>query len=371
MTSLPAKTAAGHATLYTGAWPDRHGVAGNEVVRAGASLLEPVSGYRSEALLAEPLWVTAARQGLDATMLCATQDYPYAPYEGGKRFGGDFGREPDLRHRLQGTDAGRRGLPLGGPPAARIAFGLARAVARGRAGDRAGRRGLGASSACSTTIPTIRCGASTPCSSPSIRMCRERFASSPAPREIPRASARSRSASRAWRCPSSSASLPSPRTGGPAPLPGPRRRLPVEPGPRARGRGLKATGGLRGERRGTISTTQGALGRTLPEGGDGTAERRYLETVRLVERQFERLLDFGAARTRWDVLVGYLPFPDEFLHLWWGHLDPSLPGHDPVLAEPPSALPRRGSSRRRRVRGRPRGNRPTPRPSSPWAPITA
>ena len=32
------------------------------------------------------------------------------------------------------------------------------------------------------------------------------------------------------------------------------------------------------------------------------------------------------------MLVGYLPFPDEFLHLWWGCLDPSLPGHDPVLA---------------------------------------
>ncbi|HVQ32066.1 MAG TPA: alkaline phosphatase family protein, partial [Vicinamibacteria bacterium] len=94
---------------------------------------------------------------------------------------------------------------------------------------------------------------------------------------------------------------------------------------------LKATGGFVGNAADDLYL-QGALGKILPEGGDGTAERRYLDTVRLVERQFERLLAFGAARTRWDVLVGYIPFPDEFLHLWWGHLDPSLPGHDPVLA---------------------------------------
>jgi hypothetical protein len=77
---------------------------------------------------------------------------------------------------------------------------------------------------------------------------------------------------------------------------------------------------------------QGALGPTIAQGGDGTAERRYLETVRLVERQFERLLAFGTRSTRWNVLFGYLPYPDEFLHLWWGQLDPSLEGHDPERA---------------------------------------
>jgi hypothetical protein len=61
------------------------------VVLPGASLLEPVSGYTSEALRAEPLWVTAARGGRRATMLCATQDYPYEPYEAGGRFGRDAG----------------------------------------------------------------------------------------------------------------------------------------------------------------------------------------------------------------------------------------------------------------------------------------
>jgi hypothetical protein len=68
------------------------------------------------------------------------------------------------------------------------------------------------------------------------------------------------------------------------------------------------------------------------EGGDGTAERRYLEVVALCIRQFTRLTDFAIDRTAWKLLVAYLPFPDRALHLWLGHLDPSLVGHDPALA---------------------------------------
>jgi predicted AlkP superfamily phosphohydrolase/phosphomutase len=77
---------------------------------------------------------------------------------------------------------------------------------------------------------------------------------------------------------------------------------------------------------------EGRLGPPLWAGGDGTAERRYLETVRLVVRQFSRLLDFGYHSTRWHLLVGYLPYPDEALHLWKGYLDPTLPGFDAALA---------------------------------------
>ena len=68
------------------------------------------------------------------------------------------------------------------------------------------------------------------------------------------------------------------------------------------------------------------------KGGDGTAERRYLETVRLVSRQFQRLFDFTADRTRWDLLIAYSPYPDEALHAWWGFLDATLSGYDPALA---------------------------------------
>jgi hypothetical protein len=77
---------------------------------------------------------------------------------------------------------------------------------------------------------------------------------------------------------------------------------------------------------------RGGLGPTLAQGGDGTAERRLLETAALALRQFRRLADFGRARTPWDLLVLYVPFPDDLLHVWLGLLDPTLKSHDPDLA---------------------------------------
>src|SRR5262249_31735259 len=77
---------------------------------------------------------------------------------------------------------------------------------------------------------------------------------------------------------------------------------------------------------------KGGLGPPLWAGGDGTAERRYLETVALVVRQTGRLDDFAFERTGWELLLSYLPYPDEALHVWYGYLDPSLPRHDASLA---------------------------------------
>src|SRR5262249_26383803 len=76
----------------------------------------------------------------------------------------------------------------------------------------------------------------------------------------------------------------------------------------------------------------GDLGPTLWQGGDGTAERRYLETAALSVRQLTRLTDFAFDRTAWSLLLTYLPYPDESLHTWLGRLDPAVPGHDPALA---------------------------------------
>jgi predicted AlkP superfamily phosphohydrolase/phosphomutase len=81
-----------------------------------------------------------------------------------------------------------------------------------------------------------------------------------------------------------------------------------------------------------LSYEQGRLGPQLSQGGDGTAEARFVETIALVTRQFARLDDFALQRTPWDLLVTYLPFPDEALHRWYGVLDPTLAGHDPEVA---------------------------------------
>lgn len=74
-------TAPGHATLWTGADPNVHGVTMNRNPMTGAS------GFLSTALKAEPLWVTAAKKGLRVACVQATHVEPFAPYGAGGRFG--------------------------------------------------------------------------------------------------------------------------------------------------------------------------------------------------------------------------------------------------------------------------------------------
>jgi predicted AlkP superfamily phosphohydrolase/phosphomutase len=94
----------------------------------------------------------------------------------------------------------------------------------------------------------------------------------------------------------------------------------------------EATGGFVGNGA-SAAYEEGQLGPPLWAGGDGAAESRYLETVALTVRQFTRLFDYAHDHTRWDLLLTYLPYPDEAAHVWLGRLDPTLPGHDPALAE--------------------------------------
>lgn len=83
VTGFPSKTALGHATVWTGCWSDRHGVLSNDIPALPAAehtLLETRSGYSSEALTAEPIYVTAAKAGRRVVVLSATQSYPAAPH---------------------------------------------------------------------------------------------------------------------------------------------------------------------------------------------------------------------------------------------------------------------------------------------------
>ena len=139
--------------------------------------------------------------------------------------------------------------------------------------------------------------------------------------------------------------------------------------PRLEAAAQEAAGGFVGNAAGW-SYEQGRLGPQLWQGGDGTAEARYLETIALVARQFARLNDFAFERTPWDLLVTYLPFPDEALHRWYGVLDPTLAGHDPELARRLRPVPGPRAGDRRRVRRPGRGRAPGATPSSPSPPTT-
>ncbi|MEM7051897.1 MAG: alkaline phosphatase family protein [Acidobacteriota bacterium] len=80
---LPSKTAVGHAVLWTGCGASCNGISGNStplLPAAEHTLLERRRGFSSEALLAEPLYVTAAKAGKRVVVLSATQSYPPQPH---------------------------------------------------------------------------------------------------------------------------------------------------------------------------------------------------------------------------------------------------------------------------------------------------
>ena len=171
--------------------PDRHGITGNSVYLPGASLLLPVSGYRSEALRAEPLWVTAARQGQRRHHALLHPGLSRSsPTRRAGASGATSAEQLDLRHRLQGTLARGRGVPGERPPRQALVRDV-ESGSRRVPGDRA--RGGGHAGLRPGLRRPRRSGsrASTPSCSPSIRMRPRPRASSPCPSAVPKPSSRS------------------------------------------------------------------------------------------------------------------------------------------------------------------------------------
>ncbi|MCC6742138.1 MAG: alkaline phosphatase family protein [Planctomycetia bacterium] len=86
LSCFPARTAAAHASLWTGCWADRHLVLGNETPvrpRAAHTILETRPGFDAAALAAEPIWRIAARAGRSVTVVQATHAEPDNGDEGG------------------------------------------------------------------------------------------------------------------------------------------------------------------------------------------------------------------------------------------------------------------------------------------------
>lgn len=76
----------------------------------------------------------------------------------------------------------------------------------------------------------------------------------------------------------------------------------------------------------------GAFGTPLASGGDGTAEQRWLETAELATRQ-----SIAGARWMWTALapqlmLDYFAVGDDTDHLFWGLVSPGAPGYDAARA---------------------------------------
>jgi predicted AlkP superfamily pyrophosphatase or phosphodiesterase len=332
LTTMPSKTAPGHAALYTGAWSDRNGITGNEIVLPGAPITDGVTGYSSLRLRAEPIWAAAARQDLDVTVVSATQNYPFSTFLSDHRFPGYYGRHLTMFDGYQNLDARDRVYGAADLHPATVEWlgplpehdGETRAFALDDLGvrfdallyddprdptpgfdtllltlDGDPRGGLTLKPVALRSDGSAFGGLAVPVSGGDAAVYFRLFALAP-----------------------DGSALTLYRT---AP------HVLRSSKPRLEQAAFDASGGFVGNA--AASTYErGQLGKPLWDGGDGTAERRYLESVALVVRQTSRLNDFAIDHTGWELLLTYLPFPDEAVHLWYGYLDPSLPSHDAALA---------------------------------------
>ncbi len=83
---------------------------------------------------------------------------------------------------------------------------------------------------------------------------------------------------------------------------------------------------------------RGALGATFLLGGDGTAEARYLETAEFLTRQFMRGSEWLWRTFQPQVQMDYFPESDAIDHALLGLLEAGWPGYDPELAEQAAGL---------------------------------
>jgi predicted AlkP superfamily phosphohydrolase/phosphomutase len=334
LSTLPAKTAPGHAAVFTGAWSDVNGITGNDVPVPGASIVDWNDGYSSTHLTAEPIWVTAARQGLAATVVSATQVFPFGPYLEEKRFGGNYGYSLTLFDGYHNTEAEDRvytakdvplrepGAWLGPLPAhdgevREIELEIHATRIDGLLFDDPKDPVKGYDTLSLGFDRDLRSGIT-------LKALQARGADASAFGGLPLSIGGITAAVyfRLFALSPDGSQILLYRT-APQPIRSSRTRL--EPF------AFDATGGFVGNGASHVYE-RGELGPPLWEGGDGTAEKRYLETVALVTRQMTRLGDFALEKTAWDLLIMYLPYPDEALHVWLGYLDAELPGHDAALA---------------------------------------
>ncbi len=329
VSTLPTKTAIAHASLFTGAYTHRHGVAGNEVPRPGGSITETIGGYSSTVLAAEPVWVTAARQDLDVTVVSGTQLFPFTPYTADRY----------VARRLTLFDAYQNSESSDAVYTAALLRELSPTAWTGDIPRHVGPlKELDASAAGIAVRGLLYDDPADPVAG---------FDTVALAVDGDTTAAVFLKPSAAGLDPSGFAALPVRLAGADSTLffrlfelsPDGQRLLLYRMAPhalrsnkpRAEAQAQETVGGFVGYG-GENAYAQGKLGPTLAQGGDGTAEKRYLETVALATRQIGRLLEFALERSAWDLLVAYVPFPDESLHLWYGHLDPEAPGHDAVLA---------------------------------------
>lgn len=338
LASFPSQTAVGHAAIFNGCWGDCNGVTSSQVFPLPPHrhrLDETSSGFASSALLTEPLYVGAARAGKKVVALSATQI------------------DPTQRHVAALREAGV-------PPDRLVAFsGFEYQIAPARM---LGAEALQPAQPGWSRLPrhhrTIRELAFEVNGVPFFALLFD----DPADPTRGLDTVLIRQGRRSHACLAEAILKPASREptskgwGGPFWIGGHGLQGPLyfrlfslaadgsgielyqrsvfglrgTEDERETRRYLDAYGGFHDDAFGAYQ--RGVLGPPAWEGGDGEAERRMLEIVRLDYEFLARGTRYALKRWSPDLLLHYTPLPDSAGHVWMGVLDPSSPTHDAALA---------------------------------------
>lgn len=331
VSSFPTKTAAAHAMLFTGRYGHASGITGNWLLKVPpetGSRLETVSGFFAPALRVDPLWIRAARAGVESYVLHATQTYPFDVSLAS--LDAEAKRRVYILHGY--TDVQLRGEAL---PPGRVLSALS--------------PGWWAPEAHGTEAREIR-----------FEVGDESFHGILF--DDPFDPASGCDTLGVVRKPSDTAFLARVKGGEGAPFSPPIRTeasgrelwfslrlFELDPGcgrfvlyrsgavevARSNddfpGVGTAAAEVYDGNGGGGVYA-RGGFGPALGHGGSGEAERRFLETEAHLERQIEAELAEVFSRD-YGLVVVYSPVTDDVAHELYGYLSPELDGYDPALAE--------------------------------------
>lgn len=333
LTNFPSKTAAGHASLWTGAYGNVNGITGNSVPLPGGTFLQNRSGFRADALKAEPIWITAAKNGKRVVANQATHLEPLTIYQDGGRFGGAHAKNLTLFDGYSGL-LNEDGLiaPLSDPrpasdwrdaptaSAQEFPFRIGESQFWAFVYDDPQDPVLGYDTMLIRPDKTRTAG--------SLRLKPGRSSAGTIDKFSPPVKVKAKKDVetsvylRLFEMAPDLSKLTFYRT---ALVRDQSNR------PEIVGRWLQDTGGM--VLTGAASLYgNGHFGPTLVDGGQGEAEERFVETVRLMVANRLEKLRYATKSYPWDLTLSYLPYPDGAEHMWYGLLDPESPVHRPTLA---------------------------------------
>jgi hypothetical protein len=321
--AFPSVTPVGHASIYTGAYGNVTGVTASSrgaLPLQSTTILDYIDGFSAQALRAEPIWITAARQGKSVFGHFPTQspqppgyepiNAPSPALDSARARAAATLAKPNVAVVNMYNDLVAPARVVRTPAEMSWAFGEDGDSLRARARDDStvavelvrdpSRAVLVHLAATDTTSPRGRALA--------------RFFSEPLRIDLPRGRRTfvyfrlfelARDRSRLLLYVSEARVLQA-------------NRPEVAAAYDDAVRGVPGNGGGRPMER-------GELGPRVQQGGDGTAEYRYMETVELVTRQFMRGTDWGWRTYRPELATDYFPYPDETLHTFLGFADPGTP----------------------------------------------